>query len=329
MNRDTNDDGLVIVDDEALALDPGGERAKPAPRSKEELAPDVVESLRQQLDSLKAERDAERLGRTQAEQLRVDAEQEARRASEAEKNAKRTAEVSHYHLVESHIGQAKARTNELKREIRLANESGDYERASELQVDMAKVAARLLQYEDAKDDIESRERVRQSRPEREEAPAPRAPERPADPFEAQIAHLTGPTRDWLRAHKECVTDEVRSKEAVAADAKARREGLRPDTPEYFTYIEENLGYRQRAAQAEPEGDETEDEVIVSDPKPVVRKPAATHAAPVSRDAIANGRPVAQIRLSRAEVEMAEQLGMSPKEYHQWKVKADKDGRYTN
>ena len=69
-------------------------------------------------------------------------------------------------------------------------------------------------------------------------------------------------------------------------------------------------------------------MIVSDPKPVA-KPATMTAAPVSRSGSGVNGAVTQIRLSRAQVEMAESLGMTPKEYHSWMIKAEKDGRYTN
>ena len=65
---------------------------------------------------------------------------------------------------------------------------------------------------------------------------------------------------------------------------------------------------------------------MSDPKPV--RPAVT-AAPVSRGSQGvNGKPTT-IRLTRAEAEMAEALGMTPKEYYINKTKADQEGRYRN
>ena len=321
----SNEDEIQIIDD--VALDPEGERAKPAKaREDSELSPEVVDSLKQQLATLAAERDEARLARQQETERREKAESDARTLADTAVTAKRSAEYANYQLVETSISQAKTREAAIKRELRSAHEVGDYERIADLQAEQAKVAARLLQYEDNKSDIEARERQRiaQAKAEPERKPEIK-PVQYADPFEAQISGLTEPTKQWLRTHKECVTDEVRSKEAIAADAHARRAGLKADTPEYFKHIEERLRYSQPTRKAEPEADET-DEVIVSDPKPVARQMAA---APVSRDSTPGNKPTGPIRLSRAEVEMAEALGMTPKQYWANKVAVEKQGLYNN
>lgn len=318
-------DDVEIIDD--VALDPDGERAKPAAKAKDELSPEVINSLKAQLAARDEELRAEREARAQEAQRRQEVEGDARKLADVATQAKRSAEASHYRLIESHISSAKSRTNDLKAQIRAANEAGDYEKVTELQMEAAKVATRLLQYEDAKADMEAAAQRQAKEPPPAETRKPDVQPQHSDPFEARIAGLTDTTKKWLREHRECVTDEVKSAEAVAADAKARREGLKPDTPEYFAFVEEKLGYRQPKA-AEPDGEEIEDGVIVSDPKPVA-KPATMTAAPVSRSGSGVNGAVTQIRLSRAQVEMAESLGMTPKEYHSWMIKAEKDGRYTN
>ena len=320
-------DDVEIIDD--VALDPDGERAKPAAKAKDELSPEVINSLKAQLAARDEELRAEREARAQEAQRRQEVEGDARKLADTATALKRSAEASHYRLIEGHIREAKTRTNDLKAQIKAANEVGDYDKVTELQMEAAKVATRQLQYEDAKADMEAAAQRQAKEPPPAETRKPDVqPQQPADPFEARIAGLTDTTKKWLREHRECVTDEVKSAEAVAADAKARREGLRPDTPEYFAFVEEKLGYRQ-PKQAEPDGEEIEEGVIVSDPKPVA-KAATMTAAPVSRSGSGvNGSTPTQIRLSRAQVEMAESLGMTPKEYHAWMVKAEKDGRYTN
>lgn len=321
-----NDDVLIIDDD--LSLEPEGERKAAPAKRQDEISPDAVESLKAQLATLAAERDAERREREAERQRREAVEADARKLSDAAAKASRAAEYNHYQLVESHISAAKSRTEDLKRQIKAANEVGDYDRATDLQMEAAKVATRLLQYEDTKADIEADARRRQREAEQQPKTVEREQPKPqstGDAFEDRIANLSETSKAWLRQHKECVTDEVRNAEVVAADARAKREGLKPDTPEYFAFIEEKLGYRQPQA-VEDDGEEIEEGVIVSDPKPV--RPAVT-AAPVSRGSQGvNGKPTS-IRLSRAEAEMAEALGMTPKEYYINKQKADQEGRYRN
>ncbi len=323
-----NNDELEIIDDD-LVLEPEGERKAAPAKRQDEISPDAVESLKAQLASLQAERDAERRERDAERQRREAAEADARKLSEAATKARRTAEYTHYQLVESHISAAKARADDLKRQIRAAHETGDYDRATDLQMEAAKVATRLLQYEDTKADIEL-DAKRKQREEQVKAaePVKQQPQSTGDAFEDRIASLSETSKAWLRQHKECVTDDVRNAEVVAADARAKREGLKPDTPEYFAFIEEKLGYRQAQPQqqaADEDGEEIED-VIVSDPKPV--RPAVT-AAPVSRGSQGVNGKATSIRLTRAEAEMAEALGMTPKEYYINKTKADQEGRYRN
>ena len=146
-------DDVEIIDD--VALDPDGERAKPAAKAKDELSPEVINSLKAQLAARDEELRAEREARAQEAQRRQEVEGDARKLADVATQAKRSAEASHYRLIESHISSAKSRTNDLKAQIRAANEAGDYEKVTELQMEAAKVATRLLQYEDAKADMEA------------------------------------------------------------------------------------------------------------------------------------------------------------------------------
>lgn len=316
---DNRDEDLLVDIDQ-----PDMDDAAPAPKAAPKLDgvdPQVVDSLRKQLQAIQAEKDAER-------QARVQAENEARSLATVAHQARSTAEASHYQLIEGYAQQAKQRAEHIKQEIKRSLDAGEYERASELQMEAAKVAARQLQYEDAKADMEARLRRREAEP----PPQPQRqvrPEPPADPFEASISGLSEPSKAWLREHRECVLDDVKQAEVVLADKQARRSGHAPDTPEYFAFIEEKLGYRQ-AAKAEPAAEvvkDGDDEVVIVDtPKPVSR---SMPAAPVSRDTTPGRSSPQQIRLSRAEAEMAEHLGMSAKEYWQWKQRAEKDNRYAN
>jgi len=317
MTMDNRDDDLLVDIDQ-----PEMETAAPAkPAAKADgVDPQVVDSLKKQLQAIQAEKEAER-------QARLQAETDARAMANVAQQAKTSAEASHYQLVEGYTQHAKQRADQIKREIKLALDGGEYERASELQMEAAKVAARQLQYEDAKADMDARLRRREAEPQ----PDPRRqdrPEPPADPFEASIAGLSEPSKQWLRTHRECVMDDVKQAEVVLADKQARRAGHAPDTTEYFAFIEERMGYRQPQQSAAPEDDASDDEavVIVDPPKPTAR---SMPAAPVSRDPTSGRSMPAQVRLSRAEAEMAEHLGMSPKDYWQWKQKAEKDGRYAN
>ena len=317
---DRNDDDL-LVDLDDLTLDPAGE--KPAPVTKAEtparepakdpaIDPEVVSSLRKQIDQLQAETQSERAGRLAAEEA---AAKNARLAAGAAQHA----QASRHQLVEGYVKQANARAEQIKGQIKQALEAGDYTAVSNLQIEAATVAARRMQYEDTLADLNEKA---QHRPDPE--PVRTAP---ADPFEDAIKNLSGPSQQWLRSHKECITDEIKNAEVLLADKMARRQGMKADTPEYFQFIEERMGYRQKAP--EPVADATDDGVEIVDAKPVPR--TSMPSAPVSRDSRPNGKSSnpSQYRLSRAEVEMAQELGMTPTEYAKYKIEADREGRYQN
>jgi hypothetical protein len=319
MNINREDDLIVDLDD--LTLDPAGEKPTPVakadtpvrtPAREADIDPEVVSSLRKQIDQLQAETAAERAGRVAAEQV---ADKNARLAHGAAQHA----QASRLQLVEGYVRQASAREGQIKDQIKSALEAGDYTAVSNLQMEAAKVASRKLQYEDTLADLE----VEAKRPRAE--PEPVRPSAPADQFEASIQAMSEPSKNWLRQHRECITDEVKNAEVLLADKMARRNGLQPDTDGYFKFIEERMGYRQKDEPAEL----TDDGVEVIDAKPEPRR-SSMPAAPVSRDARPNGKPSAsQYRLSKAEVEMAEQLGMSPTEYAKYKIQAEREGRYQN
>jgi hypothetical protein len=313
----SDDDLIVDLDD--LTLDPAGEKptpvetkAPPVEKAAKDpgIDPDVVSSLRKQIDQLQAETQAER-------SARMVAEQEAQKATRIAHGAAQHAQASRHQLVEGYIRQAAAREDQIKDKIKSALEAGDYTAVSNLQMEAAKVAARKLQYEDTLSDLETEAK----RPVIE--PMERKPV--ADSFEDSIKNLSEKSKAWLRDHRECITDEVKNAEVLLADKQARRQGMQPDTPEYFQFIEEKLGYRQKAEAVET----TDDGVEIIEAAPVKRQ--SMPAAPVSRDSRPNGKPSnpSQYRLSKAEVEIAEAMGMSPTEYAKYKIQAEREGRYQN
>lgn len=332
-----NDDAVVVEIDEKqidLKLDPDGEvklpvkddEVKPEAKADKSDKParvdrsndDAMESLQQQLAALRAERDAERAARAEAEALA------AKNASTAH-NAKYNALVSRYDMINGHIAAAESRESSIKKEIRAALEAGDAEKAADLQMEAARVAARKLQYEDSKADIEAAaQRAKAENEERAarhaEQPAPQTQH--ADPFEARIASLSEPSKAWLRNHRECVSDAAMNAKVMWAHEDAMKNGLRPDSPQYFAHLEMRMGYGEESDDG--------DNVEIVDAKPSGRAPAA----PVSRG---QSRPDPRTghlgnnryQLSREEADMAAELGMTPTEYATYKIKALKEGRYAN
>lgn len=124
-----------------------------------------------------------------------------------------------------------------------------------------------------------------------------------DQFEAQQAaqarqpqqpQISARTKSWIDAHPEFNTDPVFQAECVAAHNVAVARGIKPDTDDYFRFVEQRAGVPA-----------TEDEPII-----VHRRDPVTNAAPVSRSTPQNnGRPQndSRVQLTPADREMAEMV----------------------
>lgn len=316
-----NEDGLEVEVDLSqidIRLDdeidePVEKKADPAPVGDQNLKAndDAIEALRQQLKSMEIERDAER-----AEAARKNAE-----LATAAHHASSHAAQRDYDLINTNIANAASRAEQIKRDIRAATESADYERVADLQMEAATLAARKLQYEDQKSTIE--DRARQAKAQHSEQVVTR---RQSDPLEDAIKDMTAPSKAWLRQHPECVTNPKMNAKVLLGHHEALDQGIKPDTAEYFSFIESHMGYRAKSQRAD---DSDGRQANSADARP--RHSENNHSAPVSRDG--NGSSGSQngsrVRLSRDEVEMAESLDMTPAQYAAWKVKADRDNRYRN
>lgn len=313
-----DDEGLVVeIDQSQLTLDPDTEvkaKAKEEPEKKDDEpkresgTDEAIESLRRQLETLEAARQRDR---AELERKSQEAAELAQRANGAVAHAAQR----DYDLVNTNIANAKSRAEVIKRELRQARVNGDTDLEAELMVESARIGASLDREENRKVELEARYRRDQAQREAEA----KKPQAPSDPFEAAIADLSPKSKAWLRAHPDCVTDDVMNAKVMLADREAKRKGFAADTPEYFEHIEKSLGFRK-----EVETDDGDDE-----PAPR-RGEKQSYAAPVSRDTSPGAPPnPRQRRLSREQVEVAESLGMTPAQYATWLAKAEKDGKYLN
>lgn len=129
--------------------------------------------------------------------------------------------------------------------------------------------------------------------------------RQLDQFEAQQVEqakqpqqpqISAKTKSWIDAHPEFNTDKVFQAECIAAHNVAVARGIRPDTDEYFRFVEQRAGLEPR--------DDNEAEAKTQ------RREPTSNAAPVSRSAPQNnGRPQndSRVTLTPADREMAEMI----------------------
>ena len=247
------------------------EAEEPAPEAEE---PDELAALQAQLATLQGKN-------AELERDRDDAELSGQHAA----------------VVGAHR-QASADLDKATANYEAAAAKGDWKAAGKAQVEIARAAADVREFENAAEEIKQaidRNRKTPRQPQREQQPAAGG-----DGFERAIAKMSDASKQWCRAHKaDLASDPLRGELAKAAHIIAVSHGIKVDTPEYFAHLDKQMGY-----------------------EPVTKKPNGSAARPVGKPRVAapsGGRAaprgdVGEIRLSAAEVDMAKSLGMTNKAY---------------
>ena len=288
------DDVEIRIDDEAPVQDADivVEKAEVPPKKAVIDADEGLETLKQRL--AQSERDTAR-----ERSARIDAERNV-------VVAKGEVHDTQLSLVTNAIETVKQSSATLKSQYRDAMAVGDYDTAADVQEQMSNNAARLLQLEQGKTAME-------------EAPKPTvAASRSADPVEALASQLTARSAAWVRAHPECATDERLYRKMLAAHNLATADGIAVDSDEYFTSVEQSMGFNARR-------EDTHDDPLVEAAKPVQRRTSPS-AAPPSRSGTGGGDRPNVVRLSAEEREMAKMMQMTDTEYAKNKLALKRDGR---
>lgn len=277
----------MATEDDEIELELEQEELPEVPEDEE---PEFVKDLKAQLAAEKAGRQA--------------AEQRLHQAAREVHHARSEVDDTNLQLVVNAIDTVNRDIDLLKQAHTFAMQNGDFARATEIQSEMSANAAKLLQLENGRQAMESAPR----------APEPTAP--PADPVEAFASQLSRRSADWVRQHPEFVTDQRLNAKMIAAHNLAVADGIPTDTDEYFEAIEQTLKVSHKAAKTE-----TDDQYAA---KVVRRRDAAPAAAPSNRGNQSASTNV--VRLSAAQREMAEMMGMKPEEYAKNLVALKKEGK---
>ena len=250
---------------------------------------DGIAELRRQLE-------AERAARQDAERAAYDAKRDAHQA-------RNDVDDTNVQLVSNAIDTLRRDDEILKQNYQYAMSQGNFSAAADIQQEMSGNAAKLLQLSNGLEAMKAR---------------PKQPEpvhTSSDPVEAFAAQLSSKSADWVRRHPEYVKDSKLNRKMIAAHELAMADGIRVDSDDYFAAIEETLKIKPAAPQTE-----TTDEYAA---KVTQRRDAAPAAAPVSRGG--NSRTNV-VRLSAAEREMADMMGMKPEDYAKNKMALQKEGK---
>lgn len=237
-----------------------------------------------------------------------DAEKLAREQYERSQAARAEVEDTNLHLVNNAIETVRRENEILKANLRDAMAAGEYDRVAEAQEAISMNAAKLLQLENGREAMKNQ-------PRQPVQPMPRA----VDPVEQVKSTLSPRSAAWIDKHPEFVRDQRLFRKMVAAHELAVSDGIEADSDEYFASVERTLGIRAQASE------ETDENTFSSASQPTQRR-AAPAAAPVSRSGTGTGSRPNVVRLSAAEREMAEMMGMTDKEYAANKLALQKAGK---
>lgn len=232
-----------------------------------------------------------------AEKARQDAERRAREAAEKVQKANSETKDANYQLVVNAIETVKGRAEAIKQAYANAMASGDFDKAAQLQEALAINAQHLSELK------RGRKAMKEELEQKEKEPAP---ERSNEPMIDQLARQVSPrSASWLRANRDTLDNERMIRRMFRAHEDAIDDGIAADSDEYFSYIENRLGMSK----------------IEEVPAPKRSAPPPP-AAPVSR----GGQRPSVIRLTRDQVEMAKNLGMTEAEYAKNMVALQREGK---
>jgi len=261
----------------------------------DEEVPEVIPA-KDGIEELRAQLEAERAARREAERRA----HEAQRQAHAAQNDKEDTDIQ---LVANAIDTLERDTELLKQSLQYAMQTGDHARQVDIQESISDNKAKLLQLNNGLEAMKAK---------------PKTPPPPAhsDPVEAFASRLSARSAEWVRAHPEFVRDPAKNRKMIAAHELAMADGIAPDTDEYFSAIEETL-------RVKPQAKVVEEDAMDQSAKVTQRRDAAPAAAPVSRG---NSTRSNVVRLSAAEREMAEMMNMKPEDYAKHKVALQKEGK---
>lgn len=254
-------------------------------------------ALQKQLDALKQ---SEQAAKTQRDQALRDREEAQRRAAAREAEATKFQKEAHQSRADSISAAIAAATAEIaaaKKEIKDAISIGDIDAQTEAMAKLSEAQNALSSAKLGKSALEESAVVE---------PEPVKQQAVEDPLDK--TNLPQTAKDWLRSHREYLTDPRKNAKIQALHWDVVDEGHEAFSPEYYVSLETHLGMRKVP------GKEVEEEEIEITPKTQQRNSIVS--APVSRE-VPNGKVnqrSSKIDLTVAQREAAKSAGITEAEY---------------
>lgn len=239
-------------------------------------------------------------------------EMERQRAEKIAQQAMAEAGENRKHVMMAALNQVKMDTDRLMNEYAEAMSINNFEEAAKIQTQMSQNAVRSAQFEAEIDNLKRQE----------------VPQQTGSQLDQIIKAVSPESARWLRENREHLEDDRAIRRMFRAHEDAVDDGIKPDTDEYFEFIEKRLGIseepKERAPKKKVQEEDADDQPMSAAAKPA-QKQAPPPPAPVERY---SNRPNV-VRLTRAEAETAKMLGMTEKEYAMNKLALQKEGKLPN
>jgi hypothetical protein len=311
MENDVKEEKAVQVtlpDEQVVDVDLGDKEAKvsePAAKDKEVEAGSPVEKkkpevderekalndLRRQYEHQKKLADAEREARKKAEEY-------ARQQAQQVGYARTEVQDSNLKIILNAIDATEQAASNAERDYADAMAAGDYASAARAQRMIAQAESHLLQLQNGRQRLE--ESLQQNTAEGSvyEPEMPNfEPSVPQDPVEMYASKLAPKSAQWLREHPDAVN---KIGKLTRAHQDAVEDGITPESPDYFRFIEGRLGYGRNAG-----GDDVEqaasEPVAYQSKKSMASAPVSSNGSISSPRSSQNGNVMT---LSSSEVEVA-------------------------
>lgn len=244
-------------------------------------AEDPVKDLASQYKDLEAKNAEQTKAREEAERVAATARADAEKARQERDAARTSANASNLDTINTALAASEAAIEGAKRDLLAAKQAQDFEAELDAQDRLTKARIDHRTYDEAKATIEARAKQQPQ------------PTRPTDPVEAYVANRTEPTANWLRAHRDFITDPRKNAKLTAAHHDAVAEGFSPDTTEYFNHVETFIGIKKE----DPKDQQ-------ADTRQTQTKRATRTVAPVAGSGSSSAVNGGEVRLTAAEAERA-------------------------
>jgi len=316
---------LVLVPGETVETEDKVESKDIDDKKKIEVETDdeTVKKLNEQVEALRAANTKanEEILAEQAKRQRV--EQEAYRLAQGAISLKTEAEKSQHGQLKSALESAQNEQESHKKDYLAFLEAGDFVQAAEAQSKMSRAAARvvaaegnLAQFETVKGEAEERTKIDAQLPPRQPQPVDVMTMIDGNP------NLLPSEKTFMKSHPELMTDNQKNAELGVAYNRAVAKGLSRGTPEYFSFIEEFMGYKE-ASSSKKTDDDDDDTTARREAAPVRRdnsggrhqsKPSQVKLTPEMRE-IARNMGISEIGYAKRFLELQDQKQTNPEKYN--------------